>query len=277
MIYFVALLFSFITSAFGFQVGRSTCCSATQHNAGRSMPSSSLSYKILGGIPDENEEELADDKHKEFLRHLDMTLELDQRTHENDGSVSQAGTAWEASRVLADFITNPKSNIDWRDKTVMELGSGLGTCSLAAAFMGAKVIATDASATSLALLRTNAERYSNRCEHPVVVAPLLWGDHATVSEFQDIRIDMIIASDVVFFRSNRDSLKRTIEELSGPSTMVLLAHTWRTDPDNDEKFFRSFDGFDCEQVEGHMLPQEYNRRGSDGRLLVSIFQYRRRQ
>lgn len=162
--------------------------------------SSSLFYQILGGITAENEEgELGKQKRVEYLRHLGMSLELDQQKREKDGSVSQAGTAWEASKVLADFITNPNSGMEWQDKIVLELGSGLGTCSLAAALMGARVVATDASATSLALLQKNGEKYAPVCRYPLTVAPLLWGDQATMDEFRDFEIDAIIASDVVFF------------------------------------------------------------------------------
>jgi predicted nicotinamide N-methyase len=252
---------------FGFQIHR-----------GAPRPDTLLAYKILGGLSMEAGEHLPNNrKHIEVLRHLGITLELDQQTHEDDGTVSMAGTSWQASKVLADYITNPLNGIEWRDSSVIELGSGIGTCSLAAAIMGARVVATDASSTSLSLIRANAERNTDNFRHPALVAPLLWGDQETMEPFKNVAFDIIMASDVVYFRSSRESLKVTIEKLCRPSTLVILAHTWRTEPENDEAFFQSFlDNFQGEEVGVHLLPEDYNRRVSDGRPPVSILLLRRK-
>ena len=91
------------------------------------------------------------------LRHGNThTVTLQQQLVESDGSVSLAGSSWETGFVLADYITNPATGMSWAGKTVVELGSGLGLCSIAAGLMGAaSVCATDNSPTALRLLRDN--------------------------------------------------------------------------------------------------------------------------
>lgn len=233
-------------------------------------------YQILGGLERESPEKKKESPtHQEYLRHLDLTLDLEQRLYEQDGSVSQAGTAWEGSRLLADYITNPATSRMWKDKNVLELGSGLGICAIAAALCGAQVIATDASTTSLELLRVNSQRYAHLCPTPVAVQPFLWGDAETLNLLRHkfpVYPDVIMASDVVFFRSNREGLRTTIEALCGPNTQVFLAHMWRSDPEQDQKFFQeSFSIPYNGEVEAHLFPLEYQRRGSDGRFPISIF------
>jgi predicted nicotinamide N-methyase len=153
---------------------------------------------------------------------------------------------------------------------VLELGSGIGACAIAASLMGANVIATDAARTSLKLLRENAEYYN--LQRPITVLPLLWGDEYVLSELPPI--DILMMSDVIYHNSNRDSLKKTIQYVCGPTTLVLIAHTWRVDPKKDQEFFDSV-AYDCGlqmyEVPEELMPQGYNTRGDDGRLPVNIF------
>lgn len=234
-----------------------------------------LSYQILGLPPDEDEQH-SKDTVTEFLRHLDVTLELDQQCHEESGGVSLAGSDWEASSILADFITNPASGIYWNDRTLVELGSGLGKCAIAAGIMGSKVTATDASATSLKLIRQNIEKYEHLITEPIQTMPLLWGDEATLEAITSP--DIVIASDVVYYRSHRESLRATIESLCSDETRVFIAHQWRVDPRSDEMFFQSFAdrGFEVNVVATHLLPQSHQGRDSEGRTPITIFAIQRR-
>ena len=47
--------------------------------------------------------------------------------------------------------------------------------------MGARVVATDASSTSLGLIRSNAETYQDACAYPITAVPLLWGDQQSLA------------------------------------------------------------------------------------------------
>ena len=61
--------------------------------------------------------------------------------------------------VLTWFIENRHPQI--KGKSVIELGSGVGLCSIAAAICGAHVVSTDGDETSLNLIDENIERNKN--------------------------------------------------------------------------------------------------------------------
>jgi len=188
------------------------------HNFGSktaSTTSTSLAYKILGGIDDygrdvgaveEDDVENAINKvgnslgsnsgssnarignrpsnndifemHLEPMRHWNEdVLELTTRKYEPDGSVSMPGTAWEASSILVDYMTHPDTGLSWEDTSVVELGSGIGLAAIVAALMGARVVATDAMTTSLDLISDNSVKHQDCFRHPLQVQPLLWGDY----------------------------------------------------------------------------------------------------
>ena len=89
-----------------------------------------------------------------------------------------------------------------------------------------------------------------------------------------------MASDVVYYRSNRESLKKTIQAMCGPTTLVVLAHTWRTEPKQDQEFFDSLRwecGFEMYEVQEQQMPPGYSTRDSDGRLPISILLFWRPQ
>jgi methylase of polypeptide subunit release factors len=138
------------------------------------------SYTILGGIDEKKDEANEENENNNFvkqtLRHLQQKeVELRIQSHEPSGRVSMAGTLWEASPLLADYITNPACPIEAfqrmkihdedenarlqpQPSTVVELGSGVGLASLAAAFLGCRVFATDGAPSSIRLMKENFEK-----------------------------------------------------------------------------------------------------------------------
>ena len=235
------------------------------------------SYAILGGL--DSPPSKADDLHVAYLRHLDLTIELERQRYEKDGRLSLSGTVWEASHVLADYITHPKISTRFKDKSLLELGSGLGLCALAASHVAARIIATDSSPTSLCLLKRNTQRYSYLPgSRPVSVIPLHWGEPIAAEIVNLLQAesqshpDFVIASDVVYHGSDRRGLQSTLEALCGPDTTVILAHTWRADPREDDHYFKSLN-LQCREVNPKFFPHEYQWRGSDGRTTVSIFEF----
>lgn len=145
------------------------------------------SYTILGGIIEEKKDEANEDENnfvKQTLRHLQQKeVELRIQSHKPSGRVSMAGTLWEASPLLANYITNPACPIEAfqrmkihdeddnarlqpQPSTVVELGSGVGLASLAAAFLGCRVFATDGAPSSIRLMKENFEKYQTDCPIP---------------------------------------------------------------------------------------------------------------
>ena len=263
-------------------------------------------YTILGGIEQKTKDDSKDEDSivTQKLRHLDQMVELRIQSHEPSGRVSMAGTLWEASPLLADYITNPacpleafqrmriheddgNARLQPQPSTIVELGSGVGLASLAAAFIGCRVFATDGAPSSIRLMDENFQKYSsNFSVHPRAIR-LDWGDvDATESLIQSELCslpDIIMASDVVYSYSAREELAKTIRQLCPPnhtSGRVVIAHRWRTDPEDEEAFFKSFDNdFDRVEVGLEFLPDDgYHRKRSmmDMRYPISIFELKRK-
>mmetsp|Transcript_15299 Transcript_15299/g.17592 ORF Transcript_15299/g.17592 Transcript_15299/m.17592 type:complete len:295 (+) Transcript_15299:109-993(+) len=267
------------------------------------------SYTILGGIDPPKKEQDPEQSNiiTQTLRHLQSKdVQLRTQSHELSGRVSMAGTLWEGSTLLADYITNPKCKLEafqrkrmvdnddlisrqqYQPSTVVELGSGVGLASLAASFMGCRVISTDGAPSSIRLLTENFERYTSDCDILPTSSHLEWGDVQSTqslltNELNNQLPDVIMASDVVYALSARDELSKTIRQLCprGHTTgRIVMAHRWRANAFDEEKFFASFDDeFDREEVGLEFMPEDgyHNRRSMmDMRYPISIFEMRRK-
>jgi len=264
------------------------------------------SYTILGGIDQEKKDDAESENSfvTEKLRHLQKQVELRIQSHEPSGRVSMAGTLWEASPLLADYITNPACPLEAFQRmrihddddgnvrlqpqpaTVVELGSGVGLASLAAAFLGCRVFATDGSPSSIRLMNENFEKYAPDFAMPPRTLRLDWGDMDAAQSLIQSELcclpDVIMASDVVYSYSAREELAATIRLLcpKGHLGRVVIAHRWRTDPADEGSFFESFDDdFDREEVGLEFLPDDgYHRTRNmmDMRYPISIFEMRRK-
>ena len=263
------------------------------------------SYTILGGLDEAKSSSEPKDAVTETLRHFSPPRQVKLRTqsHESSGRVSMAGTLWEASPLLADYITNPACPLEAfqrmrisendvqpqpsKPSTVVELGSGIGLASLAAAFLGCRVYATDGSPSSIRLLQGNFERYANDCPIAPHASMLEWGDanaaDAIIHNHLQKLPDIVMASDVVYAHSAREELSQTVRQLCPRGHIngrVLVAHRWRANPVDEEAFFQSFDDeFDREEVGIEYFPNdEYYRTRSfiDMKYPISIFEMRRK-
>eukprot|EP00571_Detonula_confervacea_P006173 CAMPEP_0172316122 /NCGR_PEP_ID=MMETSP1058-20130122/27348_1 /TAXON_ID=83371 /ORGANISM="Detonula confervacea, Strain CCMP 353" /LENGTH=298 /DNA_ID=CAMNT_0013030375 /DNA_START=63 /DNA_END=959 /DNA_ORIENTATION=- len=271
------------------------------------------SYTILGGIDDPTLSGPKEDDSivTEVLRHFSppRKVKLRIQTHEpTSGRVSMAGTLWEAAPLLADYITNPASPLEAfqrmrihedassntnarlqpQPSTVVELGSGVGLTSLAAALLGCRVYATDGSPSSTRLREENFERYASDCPVAPHASMLEWGDAAAVDSLIHNQLlgqlpDVVMASDVVYAHSAREELSRTVRQLCPKGHIhgrVLIGHRWRANPVDEESFFKSFDDdFDREEVGLKFFPEDdYYRTRSmiDMKYPMSIFEMRRK-
>ena len=200
------------------------------------------------------------------MRHWGGTLELQMQP-----SDPLSGTPSAASSVLADFISNPQtaSNIiQWNDKVVVELGAGVGTCSIAAAVCGASVVATDGAPTALALLEQNTATYAAHYAYPVRIQPLLWGNaEQAAAACQGQYPSVVLAADLVYPGADVTNLQSTLDLICGPDTWVVWAHEWRSESDTHllQGLFQAFEG-----------PYEMDISGVPTDKPVSIYMYRKR-
>ena len=143
----------------------------------------------------------------------DLTLQLIQaptafRGVEHDET---GGVVWGASICLARFLS-PALVLD---KTVLELGCGMGVPSLVSVKYGARnVIATDMEDTTLQQLDEVAKR--NNCQDQLDLYKLHWSDNKTGNDSEhqplhNVAADVVLASDVIYHDHMVESLVQTID------------------------------------------------------------------
>jgi predicted nicotinamide N-methyase len=146
-------------------------------------------------------------------------------------SESTGLTIWTCSQILFGYLDDHPGLV--AGKNVLELGAGLGLCSIAAHHLGAKrVLATDGDVDVLENLRYNidfnigdadatseSEDTSKRIQCP----QLVWGEE--MKEFEDKydKPDVIIGTDVLYFTRNLEPLWQTINALLKPDGKFLLS------------------------------------------------------
>ena len=211
--------------------------------------------------------------HVEPMRHWGGALELVMQPCRSgeSGTIPSA-----ASSVLTDFITNPDtaSNIfPWVDQVVVELGAGIGTCSIAAAVLGAAVVATDASPVALQLLQQNSAKYAEHYAYGMRVETFVWGDmDQAAAVCQGQYPGIVLAADLLYpgigTEVDLQNLKNTLEMISGPETWVVWAHEWRNSQTEQQILQGLFEVF-----EG---PYEMDTSTVPTDKPVSIYMYRKR-
>jgi predicted nicotinamide N-methyase len=138
---------------------------------------------------------------------------------------------WPAGSIIASLLLDPATSVARlvRNKTILELGSGCGIAGLAAAFAGAKKVYLTDRKEVLSHLRDNVEinRHDIPANSTVVVEELEWGKDLDPLRFDRDAIDVIIASDCMYWASLYDRLVMTLLSLSAPKTLILLVHQTR--------------------------------------------------
>ena len=129
-----------------------------------------------------------------------------------------ASTVWDSAVVLSKYAEKTRRDFA-RAKTCVELGAG---CGLISAVMKEivevpRVIATDVEG-NMELLRENVEKYG------VETRAVTWGADAEEA-FADVDVDVVVASDVVYWNDSMDDLVMTLRALAKtPKTRVLMAY-----------------------------------------------------
>ena len=162
----------------------------------------------------------------ETIRNLDEAIdqiceELSQE-EQNDPFAEDLcpyfGVLWPAAEALAQFL-NDKSPLV-KNKTVLELGCGLGFPSLVASHLGAKVLATD--------FHPDVEEYFQRnCRHSMVQCDyqrLNWReDRSEIGLF-----DVVMGSDVLYESKHPREVARGLIKFLKPGGVILLSDPGRS-------------------------------------------------
>lgn len=155
-----------------------------------------------------------------------------------DGSNRSLGTGlntWDGAVVLAKFFEVNAYIV--AGKRILELGSGTGVAGIAAGLCGAVMSVLTDLPYALDNLQLNIKRNidEDSVNTRVFMRALDWGDPKTYFNPADVdrstcaiseppQWDIIIGADVVWVEDLVPLLVRALEALSGPDTLIMLAH-----------------------------------------------------
>lgn len=160
------------------------------------------------------------------------TYDLEQ----NDTSRETGSTLWLSSQVLCEYLSEVY-NKGAKQKSVIELGSGIGLTALVLNSIGFKVTASDTGAVCEKFLRPNLVRNKG---DGVEVLQLDWldgqGEGLICGSF-----DVVVASDVVYETTLVPGLCATINKVMQKSTVLYVAQEVR-DPGVFAQFLERLSG-----------------------------------
>ena len=146
-----------------------------------------------------------------------------------DKKFGYAGEIWNCARVLSEFMCSNKIRKMFKDKTVLEIGSGTGYCGLTAALLGTTTVYLTDREENLEIIEKN---YNNNKERlsSVIITPLNWNN---IVDYKNIKenIDIIIASDIIYHGVNSTNIIKTFDYFSNMTTDIILAYNIRLDVD----------------------------------------------
>lgn len=169
------------------------------------------------------------------------------------GGAGETGLVlWGAASLLAWHLEHSPAAVEERlllaqGGRVLELGCGLGLCSLAAAALGGAVCATDGDDEVIQLCAAN----SASSGLPMHAARLRWSD---AGDFAALPLPppygLVLAADVAYFVEAHNALEEQLGALAdaSPGLTVLLCHTWRKHEPEARFFERLALRFDVSDV-----------------------------
>ncbi len=137
---------------------------------------------------------------------------------------------WPSSLAMLTFLKNNDQFI--ANKTVLELGAGIGLPSFFAAKMAASVVITDYAAEAVELMQFNIEKLqiSN-----ATALKLNWNDFAG-----EIAADIILLSDINYDEKDFESLKSVLNTYLKRGATILLATPYRINASSFVSYFSLF-------------------------------------
>jgi hypothetical protein len=107
------------------------------------------------------------------------------------------GTLWDSSIALGKYLLQSYSGDKTHQLIALELGSGLGLCSMVASYVGMKVIATERPLAMQLLSHNISSSYHSR---EITITTLDWTNPQDLDQIFSIypQIDLVFGSDLVF-------------------------------------------------------------------------------
>mmetsp|Transcript_35078 Transcript_35078/g.56745 ORF Transcript_35078/g.56745 Transcript_35078/m.56745 type:complete len:231 (+) Transcript_35078:30-722(+) len=150
--------------------------------------------------------------------------------------VSRRGIAfsiWSASLLLSNYLAKTYKTLS--GFTAVELGAGPGLAGIVAAILGARVVLTDREPV-VSFMERNISL--NGLSKLAVARALSWGDECSeIIELTGGRPSLILAADVLYLEAEFSPLLKTLVDLCGPNTTILLANETRR-ASSEAKFLR---------------------------------------
>jgi len=131
-------------------------------------------------------------------------------------------TVWDGSIVLGTYLANSKifPSDYWKNKRVIEVGSGVGVTGIIVATLGSEVTLTDLQ-DLVPLLEKNASA-NQTSEFPTIkVKAHHWGDDVSCL---NPPFDAILAAECIYYEELVEPLCKSLLELSNPSTSIYVAY-----------------------------------------------------
>ncbi|XP_059814183.1 protein-lysine methyltransferase METTL21D [Hypanus sabinus] len=168
---------------------------------------------------------------------------------------------WDAALVLAKYLETSSfyrgSAHVFSGKSVVELGSGTGVVGLMASTLGANVILTDLEELQ-DLLNINIKDNKHLVTGSIEAKVLKWGE--TVKDLPS-EPDYILVADCIYYEQSLEPLLKTIKDISGNKTAIILCYEERTmgnNPEIESQFFELLQiDFEIEEIPLDQQDEEY--------------------
>ena len=144
------------------------------------------------------------------------------------GSASTGAAVWNGANMAGWYLENEIGSKNIDDKSLLELGAGVGFTSLIAETLGATdVVISDGNEDVLKLAEKNILINIPESERQYIrTAKIRWNtedENNFMLDKYNKPWDYIVAADVTYLKKNRPDLISSIAKLSGPNTITLLS------------------------------------------------------
>ncbi|ETW08061.1 hypothetical protein H310_02428 [Aphanomyces invadans] len=165
-------------------------------------------------------------------------------------AASHGHLVWDAALVLADYMQQVHAKATTLESCrAIELGAGIGLVGMVLAALGCMEVTLTDQPYCIPLLAKNVE--ANFGDTVSVVRPrvkaLQWGQ--LVDDEMERKMDLIVASDVLYNASVFPDLIHTLDALANPTTQIFLCYEPRI-PTQEASFFAQLEaaGFTLQSI-----------------------------